>query len=316
MTEELEPQLVLKPKRIKAWVSRYTSMIKQHKFTKAVARIRASLGDELDGLSLRDGGDWEEDVLSDDEESDSEEAKEEDEWLSPAPRPAATGYQHQDHLTLVTDSAVVGHRLQYRWRNCGGWMHGIVREPAKRYHTKRTFDIECADGTVVSGVQLNLSEHGAMRRWVLWEWAPPQQQQTGAMQQWVEGVPIATPPEGWKIVTSPPLVADNAFLTTLKRKGRKGTVVAGSRKVMYRFDAPVDWHVGEVTIVHKKGKLKGGGKDARMCENGFVKVVYAKDSQFHELQLGAHGVQAEWVVLEPTQEALQAAQGEAQAQGE
>ena len=70
MEEEFETQSdqILKPKRIKAWVSRYTSMAKQDRFTKAVARIRSVLHDEIDGASIRDGGDGEGGVLSDEEE--------------------------------------------------------------------------------------------------------------------------------------------------------------------------------------------------------------------------------------------------------
>jgi hypothetical protein len=81
MEEEFETQSdqILKPKRIKAWVSRYTSMVKQDRFTKAVARIRSVLHDEIDGASIRDGGDGEGDVLSDEEEGGGVEEEEEEE---------------------------------------------------------------------------------------------------------------------------------------------------------------------------------------------------------------------------------------------
>jgi hypothetical protein len=68
---------------------------------------------------------------------------------------------------------------------------------------------------------------------------------------------------------------------------------------MYRFEAPVDWHVGEVTEVKGKGKVKGNA-----CKHGQVEVVYqskthGQDSQYHELQVERYGVQQQWVVLEP-----------------
>jgi hypothetical protein len=56
MTEEefeAQSEQILKPKRIKAWVSRYTSMAKQDRLTKAVTRIRSVLRDEIDGANIR-----------------------------------------------------------------------------------------------------------------------------------------------------------------------------------------------------------------------------------------------------------------------
>jgi hypothetical protein len=38
-----------------------------------------------------------------------------------------------------------------------------------------------------------------------------------------------------------PPAADNTDLETPKRKSKKGTVAAGSRKAMSLFDPPVDW---------------------------------------------------------------------------
>ena len=100
-----------------------------------------------------------------------------------------------------------------------------------------------------------------------------------------------------ELVTAAPQAVDQSYLKSLKRKGRKGTVVAASRKVMFRFDPPIDWHVGEVTEVSKPGKAIPGTK--HKAKAGYVKVVYDKDSQHHELLAEEYGVQGKWVVLEP-----------------
>jgi hypothetical protein len=73
---------------------------------------------------------------------------------------------------------------------------------------------------------------------------------------------------------------------------------------MHRFKAPVDWHIGEVTevavvAVGVKGEVRG-----TRCKHGQVKAVYqseshGQDPQNHELVVERHGVQGDWVVLEP-----------------
>ena len=227
--------------------------------------------------------------------------EDEEEWITAAP-PPAMGYKHQVHLALVTNE-VIGRRLQYRWRSSTGWLSGVITQATTgKAKGARTFSIHCTDDGVLPAIQLNLSEHGVSRRWVLWEWAPPLRGSP-----YVENVPIAVAPLGWKFVATPPAAANDVYLKSLKRKAKKGIVLASSRKVMYRFEPPVDWHIGEVTDVEKKSK-KIRSKSA---QHGYVKVVYqskshGQDSQYHALEVGSYGVQGRWVVLKPKQAALTA----------
>jgi hypothetical protein len=73
--------------------------------------------------------------------------------------------------------------------------------------------------------------------------------------------------------------------------------------VVYRFKAPVDWHLGEVTEVAVKGRAKG-----TRCKHGQVKAVYQSGESHGQgshrttswLSRGAEcGVQGDWVILEP-----------------
>ena len=72
---------------------------------------------------------------------------------------------------------------------------------------------------------------------------------------------------------------------------------------MFRFDAPIDWHVGEVWKVKKPGPLPGAGY---RCVNGYVQVRFLSDGKEQNIELlpGDYGVQQKWVLLRPLAGAL------------
>jgi hypothetical protein len=67
---------------------------------------------------------------------------------------------------------------------------------------------------------------------------------------------------------------------------------------MFRFDAPVNWHVSEVWEVKNKGKLPGVNHE---CEDGYVKLCFLSDGkeQWAELLQHEYGLQGSWLVIKP-----------------
>ena len=111
---------------------------------------------------------------------------------------------------------MIGKRIQYRWRNSSGWLSGVITGRTKgKAKGKRKYTIHCADDGVISAIQLNLSEHGASRRWVLWQWANPPD--VRGQPAYIADVPIATAPAGWswKVVKERPANANVDYLKAL-----------------------------------------------------------------------------------------------------
>ena len=77
-----------------------------------------------------------------------------------------------------------------------------------------------------------------------------------------------------------------------------GKIEASSRRVMFRFDAPIDWHVGEIWDV-KKGRIPGVRN--HICEHGYVQLRFLSDGkeQYAELLQAEYGLQRNWLVLKP-----------------
>jgi hypothetical protein len=92
------------------------------------------------------------------------------------------------------------------------------------------YNVSFADSDDCSKLKLYLSEYGVEKRWVLWEWAPTDSASL------ILDVPIATAPEGWKIVTDAPRAVDQAYLKALHRPVA-GRIEEHSRRVMVKFDA-------------------------------------------------------------------------------
>ena len=128
------PREVLKAKRIKSWISRYTAMLKKKSFTASIRaaqqRLQEELGDGGCADIVRDlgGGEEEEGVGAEGGEEGGEEEQsgsdeEETEEAAPAPK---HGYQHCLEAPLGTQS-LVGMRLTYRFRSDEGWLDGVIR---------------------------------------------------------------------------------------------------------------------------------------------------------------------------------------------
>jgi hypothetical protein len=303
MGEHFQGRNVLHVKRIKSWISRFTAMLKKKAFTASIraaqARLQEELGDGVCADAVREvvGGEEEEEVVGVEEgglgdgDSDEEEAEE------PAP-PPKHGYQYRLQAPLGTQS-LVGMRLTYRFRSDEGWLDGIIRSKctSSGVGMRQLYNVSFADCDDCTEMKLNLSEYGVNRRWALWEWKPPTD--SGLL---IGNVPLATAPEGWEIDADAPAVVDQAYLKALHRP-ISGRIERDSRRVMFRFDAPVDWHVSEVWEVKKRGKLPGVN---HTCENGYVKLRFLSDGkeQWAELLQSEYGLQQSWLVLKPMATAI------------
>ena len=286
MGEYFKGRNVLKVKRIKSWISRYTAMLKKKAFTASIraaqARLQEELGDGVCADAVRE-------VVGGEEEEEGEEGEEAEE-SAPAPK---HGYQYRLEAPLGTQS-LVGMRLTYRFRSDEGWLDGVIRSKCtgSGVGLRQLYNVSFADGDDCTEMKLFLSEYGVNKRWALWEWKPPTD--SGSL---VPNVPLATAPIGWEIDTDVPAVVDQAYLKALHRP-ISGRIEEHSRRVMFRFDAPVDWHVSEVWQVKKKGRLPGVN---HQCENGYVKLRFLSDGkeQWAELLQSEYGLQQSWLVLKP-----------------
>ena len=240
-------------------------------------------GEEEEGVGAEGGEEGGEEEQSGSDEEETEEA-------APAPK---HGYQHCLEAPLGTQS-LVGMRLTYRFRSDEGWLDGVIRSKctSSGVGQRQLYNVSFSDGDDCTEMKLYLSEYGVNKRWVLWEWKPPTDSGCSTVD-----VPIATPPQGWEILTDAPQEVDQACLRALFRPVA-GKIEARSRRVMFRFDAPVDWHVGEVWDV-KRGKIPGVSN--HLCEHGYVKLRFLSDGkeQWAELLQCEYGLQGSWLVIKP-----------------
>jgi len=223
------------------------------------------------------------------EDSETSSSEDDDSAHDPAPQPEP-GLSWQTTSPTVGES-LVGSRIQYRFV-LGGWCTGLIKGVSDTPRSSsrgvtRMFDMDFTDGTSFqgkNGIRLYESEYGTDDRWVLLGGSPSA---------------VPAPPSGWRVLLTVPEVVDAESLAALVKE-RGGD--SGSAIVMFKWEAPHDWHASYLSGYRKpKGKGKKGKAAAGTVPwvNGYVQIrsmTVEEDAKEVDLRKQEYGTK--WLLAE------------------
>ena len=179
----LRPELIMKPRRVKTWISRVVGAEKKGALTKQVTLVKAALenadgdydralaelqarGADAAGEDEKTGSDSDDDDAADADGSAADAAADDDDDDEHEPAPAPRrGFKH---AAAAAQQLSVGARLQYWFVDDGGWLACSIHKVVPGRTTTR-YDVHCEDEQIYLGMHLRACEHGPAKRWVLWQ---------------------------------------------------------------------------------------------------------------------------------------------------